>query len=175
MFVNLFFLGKPSIKKKLRKFGHMSKLGLPYLPRTLVWTKISLDKYSIFYPTYLSKKFGHFENKVCSLTYIFSILQGFYWLIIKLISIGMTWNIKKFLPNYHQLWDYVYFHRYGHQHLTYLPWKFMSKLFFWKKYGSKIPYLPTVWTYVQNFCSFFWDPSLRRSNSFQMDNDKIWA
>ena len=53
-------------KKKLRKFGHMSKLGLPYLPGSLVWTKKSLDKYSTFYPTYLSKKFGHFENKVCS-------------------------------------------------------------------------------------------------------------
>ena len=25
--------------KKLRKFEHMSKLGLPYLPRSLVWTK----------------------------------------------------------------------------------------------------------------------------------------
>ena len=50
----------------LRGFGRMSKLGLPYLPSTLVWTKISLDKYSIFYPTYLSNKFGHFENKGCS-------------------------------------------------------------------------------------------------------------
>ena len=53
-------------KKKLRNFGHMSKVGLPYLPCTLVWTKISLDKHSSVYPTYLSKKFGHFGNKVCS-------------------------------------------------------------------------------------------------------------
>ena len=26
--------------KKKKKFGHMPKLGLPYLPRTLIWTKI---------------------------------------------------------------------------------------------------------------------------------------
>ena len=44
---------KGRFPKKLQKFGHMSKLGLPYLPSTLVWTKISLDKYSIFtLPTY---------------------------------------------------------------------------------------------------------------------------
>ena len=43
---------------------------------------------------------------------------------------------------------------YGHQYLTYLPWKFLSKLFFWQKYGSKMPYLPTVWTYVQTFVVF---------------------
>ena len=29
--------------KKLRNFGHMFKLGLSYLPSTLVWTKISFD------------------------------------------------------------------------------------------------------------------------------------
>ena len=44
-------------KKKLRKLGHMSKLGLPYVPSTLVWTQISLEKYTTVYPTYLSKKF----------------------------------------------------------------------------------------------------------------------
>ena len=61
------FLGEGPIKKKLRNFGHMSKMGLPYLPRTLVWTKkIFLNKSSPVYPTYLSKKFGHFGNKVCS-------------------------------------------------------------------------------------------------------------
>ena len=27
--------------------------------------------------------------------------------------------------------------------------------FFWKKYGSEIPYLPTIWTYFQNFLVFF--------------------
>ena len=29
------------------------------------------------------------------------------------------------------------------------------QLFIWKKYGSEIPYLPTVWTNVQNFIGFF--------------------
>ena len=52
--------------KKLQKFGHMSKLGVPYLPCSLVWTKINLDKHSSVYPTYLPKKFGHFGTKVCS-------------------------------------------------------------------------------------------------------------
>ena len=33
--------------------------------------------------------------------------------------------------------------------------------FFLKKYGSKIPYLPTVWTYVQTSVFFSRDPSLR--------------
>ena len=41
----------------------MSKMGLPYQPSTVEWTKISLDKYSPVYPTYLFKKFGHFEIK----------------------------------------------------------------------------------------------------------------
>ena len=27
--------------------------------------------------------------------------------------------------------------------------------FFWKKYGWEIPYLPTIWKYVQNFIVFF--------------------
>merc|ERR1712240_944262 len=63
-------LRRESHKKKLRNFGHMSKVGLPYLPSTLVWTKISLDKYSPVYPTYLSRKFGHFGSKVCPLIHI---------------------------------------------------------------------------------------------------------
>ena len=50
-----------SLKKEIQKFGHKSKLGLPYLPYTLVWTKICLDKYFIVYPTYLSTKFGHYR------------------------------------------------------------------------------------------------------------------
>ena len=32
--------------KKTQHNGHMSKRGLPYLPSSLVWTNISLDKYS---------------------------------------------------------------------------------------------------------------------------------
>ena len=54
--------------QKLRKYEHMSKLGLPYLPSTLVWTKKSLDKYPLVDPTYLSKKFGHFGIKSCHFT-----------------------------------------------------------------------------------------------------------
>ena len=46
----------------------MSKLGVPYLPCSLVWTKISLDKHSSVYPTYLPNKFGHFGIKVCSVS-----------------------------------------------------------------------------------------------------------
>ena len=34
-----------------------------------------------------------------------------------------------------------------------------SKLFFWKKYGSEIPYLPMICTYVQ-FFFFFWSVPL---------------
>ena len=41
----------------------------------------------------------------------------------------------------------------------------MSKLFFWKKYGSEIPYLPTVWTYVQNFVVFFSSESSPKLNT----------
>ena len=52
-------------QKKLRKFGHMSKLGLPYLPTSLVWTKKVCTSTPIVYPTYLSKKFGHFWIEVC--------------------------------------------------------------------------------------------------------------
>ena len=39
--------------------------------------------------------------------------------------------------------------------------KIFVKIFVWKKYGSEIPYLPTVWTYVQAFVVFFlWRLSL---------------
>ena len=55
-------------------------------------------------------------------------------------------------------------YKYGHPYLTYLPQKILSKLFFRKKFGSKVPYLPTVWTYVQNFVVFFfWTLSLWRT------------
>ena len=47
---NIFELGEDSEEKKLRNFGHMSKLGVPYLPSSLVWTKISLNKYSYSLP-----------------------------------------------------------------------------------------------------------------------------
>ena len=38
-------------------------------------------------------------------------------------------------------------YKYGHPYLTYLPQIFLSKLFFQKKFGWEVPYLPTVWTY----------------------------
>ena len=57
-------------------------------------------------------------------------------------------------PHHHHIWDFAYFNRYRYQYLTYLPWTCLSKLSFWKKYGSKIPYLPTLWTYVQNSVAF---------------------
>ena len=37
---------------------------------------------------------------------------------------------------------------------TYL--KIFCPNFFWKKYGSEIPYLPMIWTYVKIFVSFFY-------------------
>ena len=58
-------VSKGSIPKKMQNFGHMSKLGLPYVPCTLIWTKKSLDNYSSVYPTYLPKKFGHFGIQIC--------------------------------------------------------------------------------------------------------------
>ena len=61
----------------------MSKMGLPYLPRTLVWTKISLDKYSPVYPTYISKKFEHsgkkFAPKFISLWNIYGYNEDTYY------------------------------------------------------------------------------------------------
>ena len=53
-------------ERSKKKLQHMSKLGVPYLPCSLVWTKISFDKHSSVYPTYLPKKFGHFGTTVCS-------------------------------------------------------------------------------------------------------------
>ena len=46
-------------------------------------------------------------------------------------------------------------YKYGHPYLTYLPQIFLSKLFFQKKFGWEVPYLPTVWTYVHTFVVFF--------------------
>ena len=52
-------------------FGHLSKLGLPYVFSSLVLIEISLDKYSIAYPTYLYKSLDTFELKFV-LKWIFS-------------------------------------------------------------------------------------------------------
>ena len=65
-------------------------------------------------------------------------------------------------PPHHHIWDTILLYYYGLP--IYLPYH-MSKLFFWKKFGSKIPYLPTVWTYVQSFLFFFRTLSLTRSIS----------
>ena len=79
--------------KKLRNFRHMSKMGLPYLPSTLVWTKISLDKYSPVYPTYLSKKFGHFGKKSLLLN---SYHNGIYWGTMKILIIREAFRLRLF-------------------------------------------------------------------------------
>ena len=57
-----------------------------------------------------------------------------------------------------------------HSWPTYLNF-FLSKLFFWKKYGSEIPYLPMIWTYVQIFVGFFWISLLRKVNVFFNKDD----
>ena len=45
-------------------FGHMSKLGLPYVHCTLVWTKEKFEQALFCLPyTYLDEKFGHLESK----------------------------------------------------------------------------------------------------------------
>ena len=56
-------------------------------------------------------------------------------------------------------------YKYGHPYLTYLPQIFLSKLFFQKKFGWEVPYLPTVWAYVHTFVVFFWDPLLSKKCS----------
>ena len=50
--------------KKLNLFEQLIKVCLPYVPSTLIQTKISFDKYSNVHP-YLSKMFGHFGIKIC--------------------------------------------------------------------------------------------------------------
>ena len=49
LFCFSFTLAMGCLQKRIQKFEHISKLGLPYAPSTLVWTKVSLDKYSIVY------------------------------------------------------------------------------------------------------------------------------
>ena len=60
-----------SQKKRLRKFGHMSKLDLPYLPSSLVWTKKSLDIYSYCLPYLPIQKVWTFLNWSLSLSVYF--------------------------------------------------------------------------------------------------------
>ena len=76
------------------------------------------------------------------------------------LSLGMTpkkyfeTKAKTSLPSSY-LGLTILLYKYGHPYLTYLPQKFLSKLFFGKKYGWEIPYLPTIRTYVRNFVVFF--------------------
>ena len=60
---------------KIQNFGHMSKLGLPYLLSTQLWTKIGLDKYSYCLPYLPIQKVWSFSNhsvflKVHFLTFV---------------------------------------------------------------------------------------------------------
>ena len=59
---------KGRVPKKIRKFGHM---GLPYLPRSLVWTKKSLDKYPYCLPYLPIQKVWTFLNWSLSLNVYF--------------------------------------------------------------------------------------------------------
>ena len=65
-------------------------------------------------------------------------------------------------PYHHHILDFAYFYRYGHQYLTYLRWKLLSKILFGKTMPQKYP------TYLQfghmsKLSYFFWDPSLSYS------------
>ena len=62
-------------------------------------------------------------------------------------------------PHHYHIWKSLNF--YISMDLPiYLPTKkVFVQTFFWKKYGWRIPYLPTIWTYVQNFVVFFIGPS----------------
>ena len=59
-------------------------------------------------------------------------------------------------PYHHHIWDSPYFCKINmdiHIWPTYL--KSFCPNFFLKNHGSEIPYLPTIWTYFQNFLVFF--------------------
>ena len=55
----IFFIKTPPLayhyQRRTQNFGHISKLGLPYLRRSLKWTKISQDK---CFSDYLPSEFG---------------------------------------------------------------------------------------------------------------------
>ena len=134
------------------KFGQIFSC-LPYLPLQKVWT---FWKESLLLNSYL---------------------HGMYWGIMKILiireafklrlSLRMTLNNEnpfqttaKRSSSSPYLEITILLYKYG---LLYLPTynKSLSPNFiFWKKFGWRIPYLPTVWTYVQNSVCFFWDPLL---------------
>ena len=58
--------------------------------------------------------------------------------------------------------------------------EYLCQIFFWKKYGSELPYLPTVWTYFQTFVVFFSEgsPKLKAETSWAGSatlGDTSWA
>merc|ERR1711867_361580 len=57
-------------------------------------------------------------------------------------------------PHNHHILNSLYFYI-SMDFPIYLPTThFFVLTFFWKKYGWRIPYLPTVWTNIQNFVVF---------------------
>jgi len=103
----------------------MSKMGLPYLPRTLVWTKLSLDKYSPVYPTYLSKKLGHFEIKFAPKLISSSSSSLYLEIIMLLYKYG-----HPYLPTYHKIFcpNFFFGKSMAGGYPTYLQYGHMSKL-----------------------------------------------
>ena len=69
-------------------------------------------------------------------------------------------------------WDFAYFYEYGHQYLTYLPQKILSKPFFRKKVWLRNT-LPTYGLDIcPNFCSFFfWKALLIQQSQFISSNN----
>ena len=62
-------------------------------------------------------------------------------------------------PHHQHIWKSLYFYM-SKDIPIYVPTtKVLVQTFFWKKYGWRIPYLPTAWTYVQTFVVFFIGPS----------------
>ena len=40
---------------------------------------------------------------------------------------------------HHHDWDFIYFHMYEPKYLTFMPWKFLTKLLFGKSMAQKYP------------------------------------
>ena len=146
----------------------MSKIGLPYLPSTLVWTKKKFGQVSPCLPYLPFQKVWTFWNK--KLLVIFTLFSQVFNKNFFSKSLHFSENRNPQIDEGSQFrlfrhggsrppYQYQEY-KYGHPYLTYLPQIFLSKLFFQKKFGSKVPYLPTVWTYVQNFIIFFWNAFL---------------
>ena len=74
------------------------------------------------------------------------------------------------VPYHHHIWYFAYFYGYGHQYLTYLPWKFLSKLFFGKSMARKYPtYLQCG--YMSKTFVFFLGPFPKRENTLKRCNN----